>query len=142
MWRLVKLLSLNGRPREVNINRYKIDWDGPCLSKMQRGVRDFLRPYWEHSKIVLEELVIPGSRMSLDLVSLSDKVAIEVQGAQHAAFNRHMHQNSLSKYRDQIKRDLKKGEWCERNGFKLIEVFETDLPLSPIWFWERYQVIL
>lgn len=134
-------LTLNGSTKNVPIAKYKINWDGTSLSKFQRGVKDFLRPYWNHKRIY-EEFPVAGTRMHIDYVNLDDRIAIEVSGAQHYAYNSHMHQGSLANYRAQIKRDLKKEKWCEVNGFVLVEIMPEDLPLTPEFFLDRYKVHL
>lgn len=128
-------LDLKGRSRRVVVADYLINWDGPSLSKFQWRVKQWLKPYWSQD-LVMEEAPCVGTRMSVDLINVSRKVAIEIQGSQHTAFNPFMHNGSLASYRSQIKRDLRKGEWCERNGFKLIEVLPQDT-LTVEWFAAR-----
>ena len=61
---------------------YMVKWDKPSRSKMQFGVKDFVRKYW-FNDVVFEEFPIVGTRMSLDLYNANKNIAIEVQGAQH-----------------------------------------------------------
>ena len=135
-------LTLNGRTKNVAIARYLIDWEAKSLSKFQKGVKDFLRPYWS-TAVVCEEFPCAGTRYTLDLVNINDRIAIEVQGAGHLGPSLgFFHKGSLSNYRAQLKRDLKKAKWCEINGFKLVEVLPDDLPLTPAFFLERYDIHL
>lgn len=123
-----------------NSNKYRIDWDKKSRSKIQFKVKQFLRPYWENH-VVYEEFTIPQTRLSLDIVNETRKVVVEIQGQQHEKYNKWMHGNSRAKFRRQIHRDLKKAEWCEVNGFVLVEIYERDLPLSE-GFFEGFGVFL
>ena len=75
--------------------------------------------------IVFEEFRIVGSRLSLDFYNANKRIAIEVQGAQHTKYVKHFHKNRL-KYLDQLKRDQKKLDFCERNDINLVEIYPND----------------
>lgn len=134
-------LTLTGRKRNVPLTPYVIDWEADSLSKFQKGVKDFLRPYWQHDA-VYEEFRIPGTRMSVDLLNLNERIAVEVQGRAHNSFSEHFHGGSLARFRDQLKRDIRKARWCELNDFTLVEVLPEDLPLTPAFFLDRYGITL
>lgn len=135
---------LNGRSRNVSVGEYQLDWDGPRkVSKVQRAVEEFLRPYWT-GKMVLGEWRIPGTKLRLDLVNVSDGLLVEVDGDQHASYNPHFH-GSLSGYRASIKRDLQKDRFAELNGWTLVRITEADVKngaLSAQWFMDTYNVTL
>lgn len=132
-------LTLNGGRKNLPVKPYLVDWDSKTLSKFQRGVKDFLRPYWA-SKVVLEEMPCAG-RLRIDLVNINDRIAVETQGEQHSGPHFY-HGGSLAKFRDQLKRDIRKAEWCEKNGFALVEILPEDLPLTPAFFLDRYGITL
>lgn len=121
----MKFYTVDGKLRNLkNPKKYRIDWEGSSRSKFQKGVKDFLRSYW-HLDIVFEEFRIVGSRLSLDFYNANKRVAIEVQGAQHTKYVKHFHKNRL-KYLDQLKRDQKKLDFCERNDINLVEIYPND----------------
>lgn len=116
-------LDLRGREKKLkNAYRYKVDWSGGTRSKGQTALKKFLYPYWK-DKIVFEEMPLVGSRMSFDIVNITDKLIIEHQGLQHQQFVKHFHGSRTSKFLGQIKRDMKKHEWCEINEFTLLETY-------------------
>lgn len=136
----MRVKGLNGRDRDMPLHPL-VDWSAVTLSKFQRGVKDFLKPYW-FSKVVLEELKVPGTRMRFDLVNINDRIVVETNGQQHVRYNKHFHGGSLARFRDQLKRDLKKQQWCDINEFILVEVLPEDLPLTPAFFLDRYGITL
>lgn len=138
----MRFLKVNStRHINVNIQKFLIDWEGKCRSKFQLEVKQWLKTYWK-SHICLEEFTVPGSRMKCDIVNMTRRIIVEVSGDQHVAFNKHFHFNSREVYLNQIKRDVAKAKWAEDNGFKFVEIFPEDLPLTKKFFQEKYQVEL
>ena len=121
----MKFYSIDGKLRNLkNPRKYHIDWEASSRSKFQKGVKDFLYPYWS-SDVVFEEFRIVGSRLSLDFYNANKKIAIEVQGAQHTKYIKYFHKNRY-KFLDQLKRDQKKLDFCETNDIKLVEIYTDD----------------
>jgi hypothetical protein len=121
----MKFYSIDGKLRNLkNPRKYHIDWEASSRSKFQKGVKDFLYPYWS-SDVVFEEFRIVGSRLSLDFYNANKKIAIEVQGAQHTKYIKYFHKNRY-KFLDQLKRDQKKLDFCEANDIKLVEIYPDD----------------
>jgi very-short-patch-repair endonuclease len=112
---------MSGRLISKNVNKYKIKWNKPSRSKLQFNVKQFLKPHWKH-QVCFEEFPVYGTRMSVDLINFTKKIAIEVNGPQHKEFNKFFHGNSKAKYLSSIKRDWEKTEWLETNGFELVEI--------------------
>ena len=132
-----------GSNAEVSIKTsdYKINWDHQ-VSKPQKKVKDFLRPFWGHLN-VLEEFRIPGSKFRIDLINLDDMVAIEVSPKQHFSYNAFLHKGEHSKFLNTIKHDCSKKKWCEHNGFTHVEITDDDLKnLSEELFKEKFGVDL
>lgn len=122
----MKFKTLTGRTRKVlGINKYLIDWDGNSKSKFQKSVKDFFKKYWQR-QIVFEEFPVAGSRMTFDFYNANQKIAIEVQGAQHTRHVPFFHGNYKNNYLMQLKRDNDKHDFCELNEIKLIEIYEKD----------------
>lgn len=115
----------NGRQTYKNLQKYRVKWEESCRSKFQYNVKQFFKPYWSHH-ICYEEIPLVGTRLRLDFFNASEHLAVEVHGAQHGKFNPFFHNNDRGKFLDQIHRDLKKAEWCEINGFKLVEIYAEE----------------
>lgn len=129
-------LDLKGRKKSIkNIRRYLVEWNKLTKSKGQTELKRFLYPYWS-GDIVFEELPLVGSRMTFDIVNITKKIIIEHQGVQHQKFVKHFHGSRVGKFLGQIKRDMKKHEWAELNGFSLVETYsESDFTYE--FFLER-----
>jgi len=135
----MKFKTLDGKDRFVkNIKNLIIDWDGKSRSKFQFEVKTFLKPYWK-GDVVFEELKVVGTRLSLDFFNANKKIAIEVQGQQHFKYVKFFHGNRAN-FLSQIKRDVKKIEFCELNNIKLIEIYPNDI-LSKELF-EKFEISL
>lgn len=136
--------TLNGHTQNVPIGPYILDWNKPRkISKVQREVETFLRPYWM-GKQVLVEFRIPSTRLRIDLMVPSDELIVEVDGSQHMIYNSHFHV-SLSGYRASIGRDLDKEKFAENNGFTLVRITEDDVKAGALcseWFKKTYNVTL
>ncbi len=104
---------------------YMVKWDKPSRSKMQFGVKEFVKTYW-FNDVVFEEFPIVGTRMSLDLYNANKNIAIEVQGAQHLKYTPFFHGKSKTTFLSQIRRDNDKEEFCKLNNIKLVEVYPED----------------
>jgi hypothetical protein len=121
----MKFKTLDGKERSIrNIKNSIIDWNGKSRSKFQADVKQFLKKYWV-GDVVFEELRIAGTRLSLDFFNANKKIAIEVQGQQHFTYVKFFHGNRIN-YLNQIKRDVKKIEFCELNNIKLVEIYPKD----------------
>lgn len=132
----------NGRMVWKNTNKYKVDYDKKCRSKIQFQFKNFLKPYiFKH--LVLEEFTLPGTRLSIDLLDLTTHIAYEIQGFQHIEYNAFFSKNSRSNYLGQISRDMRKKDYLEKNNYRLIEIYENEIPLlSHQWFSEKFGIKL
>jgi len=129
----MRLYNIQGRLQARKVSKYLIKWNKKSRSKIQFKVKQFLKKYWEN-QIVYEEFPVYGSRMTVDIVNATKKIAIEVQGRQHKEFNKFFHK-TRGNYLESIKRDYIKREWLEKNGFVLIEVEEKEInKLSKTFF--------
>lgn len=136
----MRLLNINGKLVNKNVNKYRIDWDGKSRSKLQFKFKQFFYPYWKNH-IVFEEFPVYGSMMKVDLFNATKKIAIEIQGNQHENFNKFFHDNSRLKYLQSIKRDVAKSKWIEINNFKYLELYESDLNiLSPQYIEDKFAI--
>ena len=136
----MRLYNIYGKLVNKNVVKYKVDWDKPCRSKIQFNVKSFFKDYWS-GHICYEEFPVFGSRLKVDLIKFTRKIAVEVQGEQHNEFNKFFHNNSRDKYLESIQRDMKKIQWLEMNEFKVLEVTKEDLPeLSRKYIFDTFGV--
>ena len=138
----MRLFNTYGRLERRNVNKYLIKWDKPSRSKIQFEVKQFLKRYWQ-SCVVYEEFPVYGTRMKVDILNATKKLAVEVNGAQHSNYNKFFHANSRVNYLKSINRDFKKLEWLEQNSYNLLEINydEIDL-LSKEFFKKKFKVAL
>lgn len=138
----MKLYNVNGRIVGKDVVKYRIKWNKKCRSKIQYKVKQFLKPYWKNH-ICFEEFPVFGTRLKVDMINFTRKVAIEVQGNQHYSFNKFFHSNSRLKYLESIRRDNQKQNWLELNKIKLIEILENEVDnLSKKFFYEKFNLKL
>ena len=136
----MRLLNINGKLVNKNVNKYRIHWDGKSRSKLQFKFKQFFYPYWKNH-IVFEEFPVYGTMMKVDIFNATKKIAIEIQGNQHESFNKFFHDNSRLKYLQSIKRDVVKSKWIEINNFKYLELYESDLKiLSPQYIEDKFAI--
>ena len=136
----MRLYNIYGKLVNKNVVKYKVDWDKPCRSKIQFNVKSCFKDYWS-GHICYEEFPVFGSRLKVDLINFTRKIAVEVQGEQHNEFNKFFHNNSRDKYLESIQRDMKKIQWLEMNEFKVLEVTKEDLPeLSRKYIFDTFGV--
>ena len=120
----MKLINLYGREVKVNPSKYLVDWDR-VVSKPQKQVKDALFPIWA-ADYVCEEFYIPGSKMRIDLINFSKKIVVEVSPKGSHKYNEFFNKNR-SNYLRSTKRDISKAEWCEKNGFRYVEIKDKEL---------------
>jgi len=138
----VRLYDINGRLKKKNVSSYLIDWDGKSRSKIQFSTKQFLKQYWK-TNIVYEEFPVYGSLLKVDILNVTRKIAVEVNGKQHDSFNSFFHSNSRVKYLESIKRDVIKRNWLEKNGFTVIEIEENEIKkLSESFFSKKFGILL
>lgn len=139
---VMKWLLSNGKLISRNDSKYRIDFDRPSKSKGQFAVKQFLKEHCS-GHILFEEIRMPQCLLRVDLLDATIKVAYEYNGVGHEAYNVFYHRNSPLNYLASIKRDDKKRQILERNGYLLIELYPKDLPLlSKEFFRDKFDLIL
>jgi hypothetical protein len=137
----MRLFDIKGRLRFKNVSKKLISWNKKSRSKLQKKVKDFLKPYWK-SHICYEEFPVYGTRMSVDLLNATRKIAIEVNGEQHEKYNKFFHKNRLNYYYS-IKRDFDKKKWLEMNEYTVIEINHDEIDqLSEEFFLSKFNIRL
>jgi len=138
----MKLYNIYGRVVNRNVFKYLIKWDSKSRSKIQEKTKLFLKDYWKNH-VVYEEFPVYGSRMKVDLLNATKKIAVEVHGPQHTEFNKFFHNNSRLNFLKSIKRDVKKEEWLTLNKYTFVEIYYDEInDLSEKFFKDTYNIIL
>jgi hypothetical protein len=132
----MRLLNINGKLVSKSVSKYLIKWDEKSRSNIQFKSKQFFKKYWL-SHIVYEEFPVYGSRMKVDFLNATKKIAVEVQGEQHESFNPFFHANSRVNYLNSIKRDYNKHKWLEVNGFKIIEIYQKEIKDLSLEYFEK-----
>ncbi len=136
----MKLYDIKGRLVNKSVTKYRINWEADCRSKFQYEVKQFFKTFW-YGQICYEEFPVYGTRMKVDLINMTKRIAVESHGAQHESFNKFFHNNSRANYLRSITRDYDKIVWLENNDFKVLEIFEEDLAsLSKKYIMEKFEV--
>ena len=137
----MRLIGINGRLINKNVSKYKINWSKPSASNLQYQVKQFLCPYWKHH-IVYEEFPVYQTRMRVDILNATKRIAVEVNGTQHSQYSKFFHGNRAN-YLRSIKRDFKKLEWLELNKFKLIEIEADEVEqLTKEFIEKKFNIII
>ncbi len=118
----MKFKTLNGREIRLQLEASKYPLRSaersPSKGQYNLGVR--IQEIYSGS-VILEEFVLPGSKLSVDFFVPDSKIAFEFHGIQHDEFNKFFH-GDKSDLEKQKKRDNSKKEWCQLNNITLIEV--------------------
>ena len=138
----MRLYNVYGKLQSKQVTRFLVDWDKPCRSKVQFKTKQFLKKFWEN-QVVYEEFPVYGTKMKVDILNATKKIAVEVQGNQHVSFNKFFHNNSRLKYLESIKRDAQKAQWLEKNGYTLVEIHEKEVgSLNKEFFLNNFNIAL
>ncbi len=138
----MKLFNVYGKPVNKNVSQYTIDWDAPSLSKIQFKTKQFLKQYWKNHT-VYEEFPVFGSRLKVDILNATKKIAVEVHGPQHSSYSKFFHGESRLNYLKSIKRDVQKENWLDLNKIFLVEVYDFEVDqLSEQFFKQKFNIIL
>ena len=138
----MRLYNVYGKLQSKQVTRFLVNWDKPCRSKVQFKTKQFLKKFWEN-QVVYEEFPVYGTKMKVDILNATKKIAVEVQGNQHVSFNKFFHNNSRLKYLESIKRDAQKAQWLEKNGYTLVEIHEKEVEsLNKEFFLNNFNIAL
>lgn len=123
----MKLYDTKGRLVVVSVKQSDYPLREKSKSKLQGQVGQYLRQKYMFEP-VLEEFYIPGSKMSLDFFLPRRMIAYEIDGRAHHEFVPFFHgeKKYSKKFANQVVRDIKKEEWCEKNAIKLIRIVKIE----------------
>lgn len=135
------LYNVKGRLVFKNVIPYRMRWDAPSKSQLQFRTKQFLKPFWAGS-ICYEEFPVYGTKLRVDILNATFRIAIEVQGPQHNEFH-YFHNKEPLNYLQSFKNDDEKRKWLLRNEFTFIEINydEVDL-LSRDFFKDKFGLVL
>ncbi len=91
-----------------------------CRSKIQYLCGQLLRKKFPFDPI-LEDITIPGTRLSLDFFLPQRKKVFEIQGLQHDEINSFFHKTEAD-FSKQQERDKSKEFFCDLNLFSLVKI--------------------
>lgn len=129
----MKLINLKNQIQAVDVRQTSYPLREESKSKLQSRVSKRLQEKFPRD-IILEEFIIPGTRLSLDFFLPNRMIAVEVDGRQHSEFIPHFHGDILSsnKFCRQLNNDTLKETFCELNEIKLVRVKE-EKDIETIW---------
>lgn len=95
-------------------------------SSLHLRCRELLRQMYP-TQSILEEVPIPGERLTCDFYLPMRKVVVECHGEQHYKFVPHFHGDRIA-FAFSLKRDQRKVDWCHDNNFRIaiLPFSETD----------------
>ena len=131
---------VKGKLKWCEDKKYRIDWKKPAKSKIAQEVQNYLKNNVRHY-VLFAEYPVWGTRLKIDYLCSTIKIAIEVHGKQHESFVKFFHKTRM-KYLSQIKRDVRKEKFLNENGYKLIVIYEEDLPLNQKFFLDTYETTI
>lgn len=135
----MRLKNVKGKLVKKNISKYSIKWDGKSRSNFQFLVKQFLKKHW-FGHIVYEEFPVFGTRLKVDILNATKKIAVEAHGGQHTKFNKFFH-GTVNGYSNSIMRDSIKINWLESNGFQVIEIYENEInDLSKAFIKDKFDI--
>ena len=123
----MKVLGLDGKQYSWNLAQYTSN--NRNVSQLHSKARALLQEMYPMDAI-LEELLLPGTRLFADFYIHRLKMIVEVHGEQHYKYNAHFF-SSKRDFLEAKKRDQDKKNWAELNGITLVE-----LPFNEQKNWE------
>lgn len=135
------LYNIKGRLVKQNVFDYLINWDAKSKSLIQYQTKQFLKPFWS-PHICYEEFPVYGSKMRVDILNATLKIAIEVNGPQHDEFH-YFHNGKPYNFVKGVRNDVTKIKWFKKNEFQYVELSYKEIPLlSKDFFKEKFNIIL
>lgn len=128
--------TYEGKVRPLSVKRFLINYDSPSLSLFQSSVKKFFQPFWSED-VVCEEVILPDTKLRVDIMNFTKKVAIEVNGLFHVQYSPHF-QKTEEDFEKQVFRDVYKEHLLQKNGFEVLEIYEKNMPLTPEWITKTF----
>lgn len=119
----MEVRSLKGGTFKLKLRNKRLRASDKSKSKFQYDVGQQLTDMYPHD-VIFEEIIIPGDGFVLDFFIPSVNLVIECHGRQHTQHVKHFHKTKRE-FHNQQDTDKKKRDWCELNGFRLMEVYDS-----------------
>lgn len=116
----VKLLK--GGTANLRLKNKRLRTKGKSKSQFQHGVGKQLAEQYPYD-VIFEEVQVPGDGFIIDFFIPSLDLVVECHGRQHTEHVKHFHKTKRD-FHNQQDVDQKKRDWCELNGFRLIEIYD------------------
>lgn len=113
---------LKGGIARLRLNNKRLRTKGKSKSQFQHNIGQQLTEKYPHD-VIFEEVRIPGDGFILDFFIPSLDLVVECHGIQHTEHVKHFHKTK-QEFHNQQDTDQKKRDWCELNGFRLIEIYD------------------
>lgn len=113
---------LKGGVAKLRLRNKRIRSREKSKSQFQYEIGKQLAKQYPHD-VIFEEIIISGDGFILDFFIPSINLVVECHGAQHIKHVKHFHKTKRD-FHNQQNTDQKKRDWCELNGFRLIEVYD------------------
>ena len=115
----MKVKGLDGRQYSIDHTKYPLQKES--RSESQHRVGQALRKLYPTEFICEEFPCLGAGKLRLDFYIHRINVAIEVDGAQHDAFNEFFH-GTRAKFANSQRSDHSKEEWCEKNNIRIFRI--------------------
>lgn len=123
----MKVVGLDGREYNFNVLKYQKEYCGQ--SSLHIEAHNLLQTMFPGSTIY-EEIMIPGTRLTIDMFVLPIRLLVEVHGEQHYKYVPFMHGSQENFVRSQAN-DSSKKLWAELN-----DIYYVELPFNKIPEWK------
>jgi very-short-patch-repair endonuclease len=110
---------LKGGTTRLRLRNKRLRTEGKSKSQFQYRIGQELAKKYPHDTI-FEEVRIPKEEFILDFFIPSLSLVVECHGRQHTKHIKHFHKTKKD-FHNQQDVDQRKRDWCELNGFLLIE---------------------
>ena len=119
----MKFKDLDGNIHNKDISDYK--WSEGGASRGERELGERLTSLFPNLTIY-SQLPCFGTRLKIDFVIISLRLAFEFDGNQHEEYVPHFHRTRKGFQRSKD-RDWEKEEWCKNNKIRLLRVKTSDI---------------
>lgn len=127
----MKIIGLDGKTYTWNPIHYVVDVFEENQSSLHKKAYQILKSTYPNETIY-QEVMLAGTKtksrstiLRADFFIPTQKLVVEVHGEQHFKFNNWFYENKIDFYKAQG-RDRDKKEWCEINGFRLVELLPKE----------------
>jgi len=118
----MEIKSLNGGTCKLKLRTKHLRPYDKSKSIFQYKIGQQLLQEYPHD-IIFEEVYVSDEKFILDFFIPSVNVVVECHGKQHTTHIKHFHKTKQDFHKQQDT-DQRKRNWCELNGFKLIEIYD------------------